>query len=75
MKLQVEVDDGKETFWAVFVHASIDAMERQEQWAELRVRRQSWYERWVLGGAFNDINGDEEKKGGRKKTGEQFLRV
>lgn len=31
MELQVETDDGKETFWVVFVHPSIDSKERQEQ--------------------------------------------
>lgn len=31
MELQVKLEDGKESFWAVFVHASTDAKTRHEQ--------------------------------------------
>lgn len=30
IELQVEINGGKEAFWAVFVYASTDAMEKQE---------------------------------------------
>lgn len=72
MELQVESDDGKETFWTVFAHANIDAKERQEQWKELRARRQTWGEKWVKRGDFNDIKG----RGGerrKEKTRKQFF--
>lgn len=65
IEVQLESDDANDSFWVIFVHASIDPKERQNQWTELKLRKQRWRERWVLGGNLNDIKSQEEKEGGR----------
>lgn len=72
IKVQVESDDANDSFWVIFVHASTDPKERQNQLTELKLRKQRWRERWVLGGDLNDIKSQEEKKGGRVRSKSSF---
>lgn len=34
--------------------------------------KQVWEDKWIIGGDFNDIKNDEEKKRGRKKSESRF---
>lgn len=49
IEVPVESEDTKDSFRVVFVHASFNANEMQNQWAELKTRRQRWGERWMSG--------------------------
>lgn len=42
MELYVKTEDERECFRAIFVHATVDAKERKEQWEELKERRKVW---------------------------------
>lgn len=72
MELQVDNYSEEEEFWLIFVHASTDARVRQEQWEELKKRKQVWGIRWVLGGDFNEIKNQEKKRKGTERSENSF---
>lgn len=49
MELGIECESEGAAFWVIFVHASIDAKERQQQWKFLKIRKQKWGLKWVIG--------------------------
>lgn len=69
MELLVDFEDEGIECWVIFVHASTDAMVRQSQWEWLKGRRSRRGSMWIMGGDFNDIKDNGEKKGGKEKTG------
>lgn len=73
LELIVENEAENETFWVTFVYASTEARERQVQWEELRRSRLHWGDSWLLGGDFNDIKTQEEKRGGRQMLESSFF--
>lgn len=48
--MHLESEDFKDTFVAVFVHASTESRQRQRQWEELKNRKHIWGDKWVIGG-------------------------
>lgn len=68
--MESEVED--ECFWITFVHTSTESRDRQKQWEELKRRRLQWGSRWIVGGDFNDIKNQEEKKGGNARLEGSF---
>lgn len=42
IEVQVEFEDSKDNFVAIFVHASTESKERQLQWEELKDRKHLW---------------------------------
>lgn len=72
IELQIAIEGEGEAVWVIFVYASTDAKERQQQWEFLQVRKQRWGLYWVMGGDFNDIKNNEEKRGGIRRTAGSF---
>ncbi|GER30020.1 RNA-directed DNA polymerase (reversetranscriptase)-related family protein [Striga asiatica] len=54
--------------WAIFVYASTDPVIREEQWLKLCRDKSQWGHTWFLGGDFNDIASNSEKRGGNFRT-------
>lgn len=63
---------GTGIFRSIFVYASTDAQVRQQQWNYFVNKRPRWGENWFLGGDFNDIRQQDEKKGGRRRVESSF---
>lgn len=42
MELKIEIEGEGEAVWVIFVYASTDAKEMQQQWEFLKVRKQRW---------------------------------
>lgn len=72
VELQIEVEGEEGVVWIIFVYASTEAKERQQQWEFLKDRKLMWGPNWVIGGDFNDIKNNEEKRGGNKRTESSF---
>lgn len=71
-ELKVTEAVSNETFWVILVYASTDSKERQQQWDYLVRRKDSWGQKWVMGGDFNDIREHEEKEGGNRRLESSF---
>lgn len=72
MELEVENEAEWEAFQISFVHASINAGERQGQWEQLQSRRQYCGSDWLVAGDFNEIKNQGEKKGGKARQEGSF---
>lgn len=48
MELGIECESERAAFWVIFVHASIDAKERQQEWEFLKIRKQKRRSKWVM---------------------------
>lgn len=66
------MNPGGGVFLGIFVYASTDDYRRAEQWNFLLSRRSYWGSNWLLGGDFNDIRYEYEKKGGRARMSSSF---
>lgn len=73
IEVQVESYYAKDSFWVIFVHANTDPKERQNQWTGLKLRKQRWRERCVLGGNLNDIKSQEKNERGRVRSESNFI--
>lgn len=54
------------------MYASTEARVRKQQWDFLRDRRRDWGPLWVMGGDFNDIKNNDEKKRENDKLDSSF---
>ncbi|CAA0805858.1 Unknown protein, partial [Striga hermonthica] len=59
-------------FWAVFVYASNCGKERDAQWQAIKRHSMLWGDKWFLGGDFNDLVSNEEKRGGKVRSESSF---
>lgn len=50
MELRVIYEQEESETWVIFVHASTDTKERQQQWEFLNNRKHRWGTKWVMGG-------------------------
>lgn len=73
IELQVCTEDGQESFWITFVHASTNARIRKSQWDTQINKKQFWGEKWIVGGDFNVIKNQEEKMWGRRRSESSFV--
>ncbi|CAA0809638.1 Unknown protein, partial [Striga hermonthica] len=64
LEVKFVLNGRNDIMWGVFVYASVDDSERQYQWDLLLRHSLRWGELWFIGGDFNDIICNEEKKGG-----------
>lgn len=58
--------------WIIFIYASADVYTRRMQWDILKRKRGAWGKRWVLGGDFNEIISQDDKRGGIQRTESSF---
>ncbi|GER39993.1 RNA-directed DNA polymerase [Striga asiatica] len=58
--------------WVVFIYASVDQGERKSQWEILIRHHLKWGDLWFIGGDFNDILNNEEKRGGLLRADSSF---
>lgn len=42
MELEVRVIDEEVSFWVIFVHASVEGRERQQQWEFIQSKKSGW---------------------------------
>lgn len=74
VELQIEVEGEEGVVWIIFVYASTEAKERQQQWEFLKDRKLRWRPNWGNRGDFNDIKNNEEKRRGRGRGGKKDLK-
>lgn len=58
--------------WIIFIYASAIDEVRREQWEILKVKRNSWGNKWIMGGDFNEIVSHEDKNGGNRRGDGSF---
>lgn len=54
---------GTDTFWVIFVYASIDAQVRQQQWDYFVNKRPRWGDNWVLVGILMILGSRRRREG------------
>lgn len=53
IELEIECEGVEGRMWIIFIYASAIDQVRREQWEILKVKRDSWGKKWIMGGDFN----------------------
>lgn len=73
IELEVKTTNISPRTWVIFIYASTDYGIRAQLWEYLVYVKPRWVDHWCIGGNFNDILDNSEKRGGRLKPDISFL--
>ncbi|CAA0834064.1 Unknown protein, partial [Striga hermonthica] len=72
LQVEYKMATSETSEWLILVYASTDYQRRKMQWLELEGSKHLWGSKWCIGGDWNALCGDTEKRGGRVGSQSNF---